>query len=301
MAEKVRVLYVDDEIDLLELGKIFLEAPGEISIETIDSAPSTLSFLERASFDAIISDYQMPGMDGITFLKAVRSKENYIPFIIFTGKGREEVVIDALNAGADFYIQKGGDPTSQFAELSHKVKRAVDQHRADTALRESEERFRFVMHYFPGVLWTVDRDLRFTLYQGSGLVSMGLTPDLVVGMSLFDFYKIADPKQIAISAHTRALQGETVVYEYDLLGHTFWTTVSPIRDHKGNITGAEGIALEITEQRRAEEAFQQANTRLNLLSSIAPTKSSTSSPLCRAISISPKANLTQSISGSYSS
>ena len=59
-------------------------------------------------YDAIISDYQIPDMDGIEFLKKVRSSGNSIPFIIFTGKGREEVVIEALNAGADFYLQKGG-------------------------------------------------------------------------------------------------------------------------------------------------------------------------------------------------
>jgi PAS domain S-box-containing protein len=71
-------------------------------------------------------------MDGIQFLVEVRTHFGLIPFILFTGRGREEVVIQAINNGANFYLQKGGDPTSQFAELRHKILAAVEHRRADT-------------------------------------------------------------------------------------------------------------------------------------------------------------------------
>ena len=77
----------------------------------------------------------MPDMDGITFLRYVRSHHEYLPFILFTGRGREEVVIEALNNGADFYIQKGGEPTAQFVELAHKITVAVEKKRTDTFLK----------------------------------------------------------------------------------------------------------------------------------------------------------------------
>ena len=64
-------------------------------------------------YEVIVSDYQMPGMNGIEFLKRLRSQLGHIPFILFTGRGREEVAIEALNCGADFYLQKGGDPFRQ--------------------------------------------------------------------------------------------------------------------------------------------------------------------------------------------
>ena len=133
-----RILYVDDEPDLLEIGKLFLERSGEFNVDIITSAPEALSRLTSNMFDAIISDYQMPGMNGIDFLKKVRASGNSIPFILFSGRGREEVVIQALNEGADFYLQKGGEPVSQFAELAHKVTVAIDQRRANYALKESE-------------------------------------------------------------------------------------------------------------------------------------------------------------------
>ena len=112
-----RILYVDDEPGLLEVSKLFLERSGEFSVGTVTSAAAALTLLAEQKYDAIISDYQMPGMDGIEFLRNVRAGGSTIPFIIFTGRGREEIVIQALNEGADFYLQKGGEPVSQFAEL----------------------------------------------------------------------------------------------------------------------------------------------------------------------------------------
>ncbi len=50
------------------------------------------------------------------------------------------VVIEAINSGADFYLQKGGQPRAQFAELAHKVRQAVQRRRAEISLQESEER-----------------------------------------------------------------------------------------------------------------------------------------------------------------
>jgi DNA-binding response OmpR family regulator len=82
-------------------------------------------------YDAVVSDYQMPEMNGIELLKRVREAGSRVPFIIFTGKGREEVVIEALNSGADFYIQKGGNPGAQFAELANAVRQLAGRQRAE--------------------------------------------------------------------------------------------------------------------------------------------------------------------------
>ena len=136
MTAPLHVLYVDDEPDLLNICKLFLEQTRDFSVETINSATAALDLLKAEQFNAIISDYQMPGMDGIEFLKTVRASNNTIPFILFTGRGREEVVIQALNEGADFYLQKGGDPKAQFVELAHKIRTAIQKREAEEALLE---------------------------------------------------------------------------------------------------------------------------------------------------------------------
>ena len=100
-----RILVVDDEPTLLELNRIYLERSGDLQVETTSSAVQGLDMLSRAPYDAIVADYEMPEMNGIAFLKEVRNRGMGIPFIIFSGRGREEVIIDALNSGAEFYIQ----------------------------------------------------------------------------------------------------------------------------------------------------------------------------------------------------
>ncbi len=152
----ISLLYVDDEPELLNLGKLFLEREGEFSVTTTASSPEGLELMAGGTFDAIISDYQMPVMDGIEFLKQVRDRGLSTPFILFTGKGREEVVIEAINNGADFYLQKGGDARPQFAELRHKILAALERRRAIDALRDSEQRLSDIINFLPDATFAID-------------------------------------------------------------------------------------------------------------------------------------------------
>jgi PAS domain S-box-containing protein len=132
----ISVLYVDDEDIFLELGKRFLEQTTEFAVTTAPSAPVALDMLKNlpeGRIEAVVSDYQMPGTNGLELLKLVRDLHSTIPFILFTGKGREEIAIKAFENGADFYLQKGGEPEAQYAELGHKIKKAVE-HRRDEKL-----------------------------------------------------------------------------------------------------------------------------------------------------------------------
>jgi DNA-binding response OmpR family regulator len=152
----ISVLYVDDEQDLLEIGKLYLERTGEFRVATVTSAPVAISIIQSEKYDAIISDYQMPDMNGIDLLKKIRASGNTIPFIIFTGRGREEVVIQALNEGVDFYIQKGGDPGLQFAELAHKVRQAVHTKQAEDNRLDLERREADIINFLPDATFAIN-------------------------------------------------------------------------------------------------------------------------------------------------
>ncbi|WP_332449247.1 hybrid sensor histidine kinase/response regulator [Methanoculleus sp.] len=133
------ILYVDDEEALLDIGRIFLERAGGITVDVTTSPIEALRMILSCRYDAVVSDYQMPEMDGLALLKRVREAGSRVPFIIFTGKGREEVAIEALNRGADFYIQKGGNPKAQFAELANAVRQLAGRRRAEAAVHKTEE------------------------------------------------------------------------------------------------------------------------------------------------------------------
>lgn len=125
----IHILHLDDEPIILEITRMYLEKTGKISVDTTTSPQDAIKKLSSFRYDAVISDYEMPVMDGIEFLKEIRECGHDLPFILFTGRGREEVVIRAFNNGATFYLQKGGDPGSQFAELAKKVLHAAGQYR----------------------------------------------------------------------------------------------------------------------------------------------------------------------------
>ncbi len=119
----MRVLFVDDDASLLDQAKERLEEEKEeLEVFTVKTVKKALKHLEEDHYDAVVSDYMMPEMDGIEFLRELREeREDSIPFLIFTGKGREDVAMEALNVGADRYVMKGGDPQSQYGILADAI------------------------------------------------------------------------------------------------------------------------------------------------------------------------------------
>jgi len=160
-------------------------------------------------------------MDGIEFLKQIRSSGNSIPFIIFTGRGREEVVIEAINSGADFYLQKGGDPNSQFAELSHKVKIAVERKRAVNALKQDEIRLKTLGTFYQMISAPLKELMIFAVEKSVEITSssIGYLAFVAEDESLLTMYAWSslamkechiEKKPIEYPLHTTGLWGEAV-------------------------------------------------------------------------------------------
>ena len=118
----------DDAMDA-ELTKLFMKRKGydNFKFTTALSAEQGLEMLEKEKFDVVVSDYEMPGMNGIEFLEKLRREGNGIPFIIFTGKGEERVAMEALNKGANRYITKNGAPAVLFDTLARYIQEVVEE------------------------------------------------------------------------------------------------------------------------------------------------------------------------------
>ena len=133
----ISVLYVEDDTSLLEIGKFLLEKDGSIEVDTCSSVNDALKKISEKRYDIIISDYAMPVTNGIKFLKSLRSGGDTTPFFFFAGKGRKSVIIEALNLGADFYVEKAGNAKVQFEELMYEIKRAVERKSTSATVDQS--------------------------------------------------------------------------------------------------------------------------------------------------------------------
>lgn len=132
----------------------------------------------------------------------------------------------------------------------------TEQKAALTALHESEARLRLLVEQMPAILWSTDENLRFTSSLGAGLSGLGLKPNEVVGVKLQDFFKTSDPGFTGLAMHRRALNGESVGFEMKWADHIFQNHIEPLRDSNGVIKGTVGLALDVTERYRVQEALR---------------------------------------------
>jgi PAS domain S-box-containing protein len=136
----IRLLHVDDQLDFAEMTTAFLERESDrLVTETVSSASEGLNRLAESTFDCVISDYEMPGQNGVEFLRAVREEWPDLPFILFTGKGSETVASDAISAGVTDYLQKSSG-TEQYELLANRILNAVGKVWAERQIRTEQKR-----------------------------------------------------------------------------------------------------------------------------------------------------------------
>jgi PAS domain S-box-containing protein len=264
----ISVLYVDDEIALLEICKLFLERTGEFSVHTECSPQQALDSLREGGYDAVVSDYQMPEMDGIEFLKKVRESGNSIPFITFTGKGREEIAIAAFENGADFYLQKGGDPKSQFAELAHKIRKSVEQRKSVQTLWENETRFRALIQNTSDIVSIFDRNGSILYISPAAERILGYPDNYYIGKNPLDFIHPEDRDRTKIDldeVYEKGNPGTPSEYRLRAVdGEYLW--VESVAINLIGVPGVDGIVTTtrpITERKRAEEVLRKQHGELH--------------------------------------
>jgi PAS domain S-box-containing protein len=179
----IRVLCVDDEPDLADTAAAFLERDGDrLSVRTVESAQEALAVLDGDPIDCIVSDYDIPGTNGIELLERVRTTHADLPFILYTGKGSEAVASDAISAGVTDYLQKGVG-TSQYTLLANRIRNAVDNYRAQAKLAEREKRLNLFFEQSPLGVVEWDEQFDFVRMNEAAQEILGYTHEDLVGGS----------------------------------------------------------------------------------------------------------------------
>ena len=253
----IRVLHVDDEPDFADLVADFLEREDDaFTVETATSASRGLERLADEDFDCIISDYDMPGQNGIEFLETVRETRPDLPFILFTGKGSEEVAGNAISAGVTDYLQK--EPgTDQYTVLANRVRNAVERYRAEHA-RERQRKASDTAHEGISIL---NEDGEFIYVNQAYATLYGYATEELIG----EHWELVYPDdEVAVVwndilptvADAGSWSGETVGLRAD--GTTF------LEDHRVVQTDSGELICSVRDL-SAEQELENELTRLSTL------------------------------------
>ena len=135
--EDITILFVDDERQLLSVLASNLEENIEsLDVVTASNATEAVERLESIAVDCVVSDYKMPGSDGLELLERCRERDPDVPFILFTSKGSEDIASRAIDADVTDYLQKDLG-AEQLTLLSNRIKNAVAERRAQAAAEDA--------------------------------------------------------------------------------------------------------------------------------------------------------------------
>ncbi|SFC76411.1 PAS domain S-box-containing protein [Halobiforma haloterrestris] len=260
---EITVLHVDDDSRLGDLVAEFLERENtRFTVVTETSASDGLERIEAEMPDCVISDYDMPDQNGLDFLNAVRDAYPDLPFILFTGKGSEEVASEALSAGATDYLQKASG-TNQYTILANRVKNAVEQYRSQKQLKRERSRMKFALQSTKAAIWT--RDIRTD--------EMDIYPEICPVFneaikSLDDWLAQIHPEDRSNAEQTirgaaRSGESYSLQFRFDSNTGTRWGEMNgQTIKRDGNVSLQTGITRDITEQKEQKRRFETLTSNL---------------------------------------
>ncbi|HLP03641.1 MAG TPA: PAS domain S-box protein [Opitutaceae bacterium] len=262
-ATPLRIVYLEDDLGAYELVRAMLAADGiEAEVEHVDTAADYRRALAPLPPDLVLSDFNLPDIDGHAALALKKELCPAVPFIFVSGALGEETAVDALRNGATDFVLKGS-----LARLASSVRRALaesrehrERLRAEQSLRASEERFRRLTANAPDAIFRY----RFDPAPGYEYISPAI--EAIVGYRPEEFY--ADPElatrlvpagerdELRTIARSRIVP--LGIREIRWLARTGRVVVTeqrfvPVRDELGQLIAVEGIARDITDRKHTEE------------------------------------------------
>lgn len=257
----ISVLHVDDDPDVCRLVAAFLERHDErLNVTTMTDPTAVLDRLETEAFDCIVSDYDMPDRNGLELLEDVEGGTPELPFILFTGKGSEEIAARAIRAGVTDYIQKEGH--EKYTVLANRVTHAAEQYQAERDARRTRRRLDEITEKTNDLLWMYSGNWEELLFVNSVYEELyGQSPERLREdpTAFLDCVESADRESVEAFME-RVSSGHSADIEYRVRGdggrmRWVWVQAEPIVED-GSVERIVGFSREITERKKRERRFE---------------------------------------------
>lgn len=268
------ILVVDPDKDILSAFHSHASTWPGITIRTVESAGDAEDLLTREEFDAIISEYVLPGKDGIALLRHVRARHGEIPFIILTARGSEDVAVEASRYGITAYFRKGGDETALLNEIYGKIREEAVRKEKAESLKIRETRCRSILESHAGYICRMNPELVITFSNRAFSEITDTSADNLVG-NTFSAYVTEEDHGSLMNAirslsqdHPSALCFLRLIPE---LGHgrkEIWTewTFTAAYDPGGECSIIQGMGRDVSQEREAAEREKQHTRDMEFLS-----------------------------------
>jgi len=266
MPDEYRVLHVDDDAGQLDLTADFLErADSRLQVLTETSASDALERIDAVAVDAVVSDYQMPDMDGLAFLDRVRDDYPDLPFVLFTGQGSEEIASEAIARGVTDYLQKEVGP-DQYTVLANRLTNAIESREMAAELRRSEAHLRQAQSVATLGSWWTDLESD-DLHWSDEVYEIFETDERTASLDHEAFLSYVHPDDRAFVEEKwhAALNGQSYDIEHRIVvdGETKWVREqAELAFEDGRPVRATGVVQDITDRKERRQQLRETNRRL---------------------------------------
>jgi PAS domain S-box-containing protein len=275
MQSGIRVLLVDDDPSLTDLTSTYLERINEnLDTHAVTDPEDALEYVrETRTVDCIVSDYNMPEMNGLELFDRIRDVDPDVPFILFTGKGSEEIASDAISRGVTDYLQKGTG-TDQYQVLANRVENAVAKYQAERQAAETNQQLGQIIDRISDAFFAVDRDWTVEFINDQAASFIGEQPTDIVGTDLResvppdeaeDFYEVYE--EALETQESVTYQGESVLRP----GTWIENRVFPSEN------GLSVYFRDVTDRVKMEQQLKETNEKITALHDVATEANACSS------------------------
>ena len=263
---RISILQLEDSVLDADLELAQLTRAGlEFEAQRVETREDFALALDRSSFDVILADFHLPNFNGLDALAIARVKAPETPFIFVSGMLGEEIAIDSLKNGATDYVLKmrmerlAPAITRALAELNERRERR----RAESALQETEDRFRNMAESAPVIIWTADEHKRWSYCNRLWTEFTGLSLEASSGAGWATLVHADDRSRVLESWIQAFEKAEGFCSDFRLLrrdGEYRWLAcrAAPRFDAAGRFAGLIGSCIDITESRQAEERLRHS-------------------------------------------